>query len=140
MPLQLSGAAHVKCLSEDEKRKLTHVEMAAYAHLFAYVEEFIAPKMSTLAKDFELEERTTFDALTNFAAEEVKHMMLFRRIRDQVDGEIGVSCIHRAGRPWLAVTRAYPRPTERRLPISRSGAAAACRSQHHSQAWAKDHR
>ena len=33
------------CLTPAEKVKLTHVEMGAYAHLFGYVEEFIAPAM-----------------------------------------------------------------------------------------------
>jgi hypothetical protein len=63
--------------------------MAAYAHLFAYVEEFIAPKMLTLAKDHQLTERDAFDALTNFAAEEVKHMNLFREVRRRVDTALG---------------------------------------------------
>src|SRR5229473_8390215 len=52
LPSQLSGVARISCLSEDEKTKLTHVEMGAYAHLFGYVEEFIAPKMVSLAQDF----------------------------------------------------------------------------------------
>ena len=55
--------------------------MGAYAHLFGYVEEFIAPTMVTLARDFAIDNRPAFDALTNFAAEEVKHMHLFRELR-----------------------------------------------------------
>ena len=52
--------------------------MGAYAHLFGFVEEFIAPKMERLALDFEVDQRDGFDALANFASEEVKHMHLFR--------------------------------------------------------------
>ncbi len=89
LPPSLSGASAITCLDHDEKRVLTHVELAAYAHLFGYVEEFIAPKVSALARDFQLEQRVAFDALTNFAAEEVKHMNLFRAIRDRVDGQMG---------------------------------------------------
>src|SRR5262245_58493697 len=89
LPLRLSGASSVTCLDEEERRKLTHVEMAAYAHLFGYVEEFIAPKVTALARDFEVERREVFDALANFAAEEVKHMHLFRRLRDRVDDALG---------------------------------------------------
>jgi hypothetical protein len=89
LPLSLSGAAHVTCLSEAEKRVLTHVELAAYAHLFAYTEEFIAPKVGALARDFEIDNRPAFDALTNFAAEEVKHMNLFRALRDRINGQLG---------------------------------------------------
>jgi hypothetical protein len=89
LPLSLSGAAAASCLDEDEKRALTHVELAAYAHLFGYVEEFIAPMVGALARDYEVRERVAFDALTNFAAEEVKHMNLFRAIRERVNAQLG---------------------------------------------------
>jgi hypothetical protein len=89
LPARLSGADAVSGLTEQEKTKLTHVEMGAYAHLFGYVEEFIAPKVLGLARDFEIDDREAFDALTNFAAEEVKHMNLFREIRTRVDDAVG---------------------------------------------------
>jgi hypothetical protein len=89
LPLRLSGAAFTTTLDEAERRKLTQVEMAAYAHLFAYVEEFIAPKVTELSRDFEIERREVFDALANFAAEEVKHMHLFRRLRERVNAQLG---------------------------------------------------
>lgn len=91
LPLRLSGAGRVACLSPAERLKLTQVEMGAYAHLFGYVEEFIAPKMLELARDFQIDQREAFDALTNFAAEEVKHMNLFREVRASVDGAVGFS-------------------------------------------------
>jgi hypothetical protein len=89
LPTQLSGADAIASLSPEEKTKLSHVEMGAYAHLFGYVEEFIAPKMGALARDFEIDHRDAFDALTNFAAEEVKHMNLFREVRNRVDDTLG---------------------------------------------------
>jgi hypothetical protein len=89
LPLSLSGASSITCLNDAEKRVLTQVELAAYAHLFGYVEEFIAPKVSALAHDFELGDRAAFDALTNFAAEEVKHMNLFRALRDRINAQLG---------------------------------------------------
>lgn len=89
LPQKLSGASQVTCLNDEEKRKLTQIEMGSYAHLFGYVEEFIAPKMTKLATEHEPEERIAFQALTNFAAEEVKHMTLFRRVRDQVNRTLG---------------------------------------------------
>lgn len=89
LPLSLSGAGTVTVLDDAEKRVLTHVELAAYAHIFGYVEEFIAPKVSSLARDFEIDNREAFDALTNFAAEEVKHMNLFRALRDRINGQLG---------------------------------------------------
>ena len=45
LPASLSGADGAGWLSDEEKTKLTHVEMGAYAHLFGYVEEFIAPQI-----------------------------------------------------------------------------------------------
>jgi hypothetical protein len=89
LPPALSATARLSHLDENDRRLLTQVEMAAYAHLFGYVEEFIAPKMLTLAKDHELSGRDAFDALTNFAAEEVKHMNLFREVRRMVDQALG---------------------------------------------------
>ena len=89
LPARLSAAGRVPGLTAEEQVKLSHVEMGAYAHLFGYVEEFIAPTMVTLARDFAIDNRPAFDALTNFAAEEVKHMHLFREMRAAVDGAIG---------------------------------------------------
>src|SRR5262245_35182264 len=89
LPAKLSAANAVTCLTENEKTRLTHVEMGAYAHLFGYVEEFIAPQMAMLALDFKIDNREGFDGLTNFAAEEVKHMNLFRIVRRMVDSTIG---------------------------------------------------
>ncbi len=89
LPARLSGAGRVACLSPAEQLKLTQVEMGAYAHLFGFVEEFIAPLMLMRARDFALDQREAFDALTNFAAEEVKHMTLFREVRASVDGTLG---------------------------------------------------
>lgn len=89
LPARLSAVSRVTGLTPEERVKLTHVEMGAYSHLFGYVEEFIAPKMVSLARDVEGENRAAFDALTNFAAEEVKHMHLFREVRTEVDDVIG---------------------------------------------------
>jgi hypothetical protein len=89
LPRRLSGAGSVPFLTEHEKTCLTHVEMGAYVHLFGYVEEFIAPEILNLAGNYEIDEREAFDALANFAAEEVKHMTLFRNIRARVDETLG---------------------------------------------------
>jgi hypothetical protein len=90
LPGALTGVPHVTCLDDEEKHKLTQIEMASYAHLFGYVEEFVAPKVTELAQDFAIERREAFDALTNFAAEEIKHMTMFRRLRDRVNETLGV--------------------------------------------------
>jgi len=89
LPDRLSGAPQVTFLDDADKRRLTHVEMASYAHLFGYVEEFIAPTVLDLAQGYQIADRTAFDALTNFAAEEVKHMNLFRLVRGKVGETLG---------------------------------------------------
>ena len=89
LPASLSGVDRIASLDADERRKLTHVEMAAYAHLFAYVEGFVAPKVTDLASARAIDDREAFDALTNFAAEEVKHMNLFRALRYEVNESVG---------------------------------------------------
>ena len=89
LPRGLSGASGVAFLNDDERRKLTHVEMAAYTHLFGYVEEFIAPTIVEQAQDFEAGDRSAFDALINFASEEIKHMNLFRQVRDRINETMG---------------------------------------------------
>jgi hypothetical protein len=102
LPARLSGAGRIACLTGAEKVKLSHVEMGAYAHLFGYVEEFIAPTMLGLARDYEIDRREAFDALTNFAAEEVKHMNLFREVRACVDGAVGFPLALLPGAPDVA--------------------------------------
>ena len=89
LPARLSGAGRIPGLTAGERLALSQVEMGTYAHLFGYVEEFIAPKMAALARDFELDQREAFDALVNFAAEEIKHMTLFRELRGVVDDAVG---------------------------------------------------
>jgi hypothetical protein len=102
LPAPLSGAARIACLTSAEKIKLTQVEMGAYAHLIGYVEEFIAPTMLALASDFAMERREAFDALTSFAAEEIKHMTLFREVRTHVDGAVGFPLALLPGAPDVA--------------------------------------
>jgi hypothetical protein len=89
LPEALSGGGGIFCLNAEEKLKLTHVELGAYAHLFGFVETFIAPLMVDLAMDSEGENPDAFEALTNFASEEIKHMHLFREIRRRVDVKLG---------------------------------------------------
>ena len=90
LPPELSGADQIACLNDEEKIKLTQVEMGSYSHLFGFVEEFIAPTILGLAQDFQVDQRDGFNALTNFAAEEVKHMNLFRQVRQLVDDALGL--------------------------------------------------
>ena len=85
LPRSLSAMGSNVLSDPGERRRLPHIEMASHAHLFGHAEEFVAPTVVELAREAEGTDRSAFDALTNFAAEEVKHMALFRRLRDQID-------------------------------------------------------
>lgn len=102
LPAGLSGGRFISCLDAVEKRKLTHLEMGAYAHLFGFVEAFIAPEMVALARDSSRENVGAFEALTNFASEEIKHMHLFYEIRRRVDERLGFSLELLAGHQEVA--------------------------------------
>ncbi|GLH74555.1 hypothetical protein GETHLI_30570 [Geothrix limicola] len=104
LPAGLSGGSSLSFLDEEEKRKLTHVEMGAYAHLFGFVEAFIAPEMVALARDSSHETAGAFEALTNFASEEIKHMHLFQEIRRRVDNKLGFELELLAGQQEVAQT------------------------------------
>lgn len=71
---------------------MSQVEMASYAHLFGFVEEFIAPLMARRSGDFAIVNREGFDALSQFVSEEIKHMNLFRRVRERADENLGIQC------------------------------------------------
>lgn len=102
LPPRLSGGPAITCLDAEEKLRLTHVEMGAYAHMFGFVEEFIAPKMTSLANANEDGRREVFDALVNFSAEEVKHMTLFRELRGIVDQMLGFRLVLLGGETEVA--------------------------------------
>jgi hypothetical protein len=89
LPARLSAAPRAASLTATERLTLNQIEMGAYAHLFGFVEEFIAPRMVELAREVEPKDREAFEALTSFAAEEVKHMVLFREVRAAVDDALG---------------------------------------------------
>ncbi|BDU73048.1 diiron oxygenase [Mesoterricola silvestris] len=89
LPAPLSGAYGLTCLGPGEKLRMTHVEMGSYAHLFGFVEAFIAPEMVNLAQECGTAHPAAFEALTNFASEEIKHIHLFREIRNRVDEQLG---------------------------------------------------
>ena len=89
LPADLSGSGDIFCLNPEEKQKLTHVEMGAYVHLVGFLETVIAPWMVDLALDSDGSDSQAFEALANFASEEVKHMHLFREVGRRIDARLG---------------------------------------------------
>ncbi len=78
LPNRLSGVDGIECLNEDEKRQLNQIMGNAYCHIFAFVEEFIAPTVTEEALRDAYGDEIRLRSLLRFAEEELKHQELFR--------------------------------------------------------------
>ena len=79
-------------LSDAEKLKLNQIRGLTYAHLFGFVEEFIVRQMITLAARYPGEQATERRAILRFAEEEVKHQLLFEKVKAQLLQGLGGDC------------------------------------------------
>lgn len=79
LPDALSGASELVFLDERERLILGHVRARGYLGLFGVVEELILPFVLAQARASSLAELGAVRALLCFAAEEAKHIELFRR-------------------------------------------------------------
>jgi hypothetical protein len=80
-------------LSANEKLALNHIRSHSYLYLFGFVEEFIAPFVIDHVRH-RLHEAAPLElqALLHFAEEEVKHMELFQRFRQEFRSGFGSTC------------------------------------------------
>jgi hypothetical protein len=79
LPNKLTGVNEIGVLNDYEKTRLNQIMGNAYAHIFAYVEEFIIPTvMGEAAVDFHGDE-VRLRSLIRFAEDELKHQEMFRR-------------------------------------------------------------
>jgi hypothetical protein len=81
MPESLARTAELPFLSADEKRTLNQIRGHAYLAIFGLVEEFILPFVVDHARPNLTGEEYRARAYLEFAAEEAKHIHLFRRFR-----------------------------------------------------------
>ena len=92
MPEGLARTADLAFLSMDEKRTLNQIRGHAYLAIFGLVEEFILPFVVEHARPLITGEEYRARAFLEFAAEEAKHIHLFRRFREAFAAGFGTPC------------------------------------------------
>jgi hypothetical protein len=83
---QVNGLAD---LSDTEKLLLNQIRGLTYAHLFGFVEEFIVRQLIALASRYSGEQAIERRALLRFAEEEVKHQLLFEKVKADLLRSLG---------------------------------------------------
>jgi hypothetical protein len=88
LPDALSKVDALTFLTEDERRRLSHVQGRTYAYIFGLVERFIAAKVLEQSGQHWLGDQHALEALIRFSDEELKHQELFRRIETMIDADM----------------------------------------------------
>jgi hypothetical protein len=81
LPETLAQVKELQGLSDAEKLTLNQIRGLTYAHLFGFVEEFIILEIMSLASRYSADQAIERRALLRFAEEEVKHQILFERVK-----------------------------------------------------------
>ena len=93
MPQNLARTDQLSMLSEAEKLTLNHIRAHEYLSMFGLVEEFILPfVMDHVRPDLPDADEVRVRAMIQFAAEEAKHIQLFKRFRDLFAKGFGQGC------------------------------------------------
>jgi hypothetical protein len=92
LPESLARTTRLSFLNADEQRTLNQIRGHAYLSIFGLVEEFILPFVLDHARDYVHGDEHRERALLEFAAEEGKHIHLFRRFREEFVAGFGVAC------------------------------------------------
>lgn len=92
MPESLAGVESLTFLTPYEKRTLNQIRGNAYLYIFGLVEEFILPFILDHTRpELGADDHRT-RALLQFAAEEAKHIHLFKRFREEFERGFGTPC------------------------------------------------
>jgi hypothetical protein len=92
MPESLARVEPLEMLSASGKRVLNQIRGFEYLCLFGLVEEFILPFVLDHARPLVHDEIDRTRAFLGFAAEEAKHIDLFRRFREEFERGFGTPC------------------------------------------------
>lgn len=93
MPENLARTAGLDMLTDSEKLTLNHIRGHDYLRLFGVVEEFILPfVMDHVRPSLPDTDEVRIRAMLQFAAEEAKHIQLFKRFRDMFAKGFGQGC------------------------------------------------
>jgi hypothetical protein len=88
LPDALSKLGGLEFLTEEERRRASHVQGRTYANMFGLVERFITAKIMEVSREYWLGDQTAFEALVRFSDEELKHQELFRRIERMIAADM----------------------------------------------------
>ena len=92
LPESLAGTAALGFLSPAERLTLNHIRGHGYLYMFGMVEEFILPFVLDHARPMLALDDYRTRALLEFAAEEAKHIQLFKRFREAFEAGFGLHC------------------------------------------------
>jgi hypothetical protein len=79
-------------LAPEQRRVANQIRGAGYLHMFGLVEEFILPFVLDHVRPQLDHDDYRVRAFLSFAAEEAKHIQLFRRFREEFDSGFGSPC------------------------------------------------
>lgn len=92
LPETYARTSGLSFLSAPERLALNHIRAHGYLALFELVETFIVPFVDAQCGAEHEEDPFRVSACRNFVAEETKHMMLFRRFREEFTAGFGTAC------------------------------------------------
>jgi hypothetical protein len=93
MPESLAQTAGLDMLSDEEKLTLNHIRAHDYLSIFGLVEEFILPfLMDHVRPSLPDADEVKVRAMMQFAAEEAKHIQLFKRFHETFTKDFGEEC------------------------------------------------
>jgi hypothetical protein len=92
MPESLARTSDLTFLTRDERLKLNQIRGNTYLGIFGVVEEFIVPFVMDHARPLLNTDEYRTRAFLEFAAEEAKHIHLFRRFRDEFERGFNTPC------------------------------------------------
>jgi hypothetical protein len=92
MPENLARIAGIAFLDAEERRVLNQIRGHEYLSMFGLVEEFILPFVLDHARPLLNEDDYRVRALLNFAAEEAKHIQLFKQFHRCFTEDFGTPC------------------------------------------------
>jgi hypothetical protein len=92
LPESFARVEPLTFLSPRERLALNQIRGLGYLYMFGLVEEFILPFVLDYARPQLHGDAYAMRALLGFAAEEAKHIHLFRRFRDEFEQGFGTAC------------------------------------------------
>jgi hypothetical protein len=92
MPESFARVEPLTFLTAHERLALNHIRALGYLYTFGLVEEFIVPFVLDHARPQLHGDSYAVRSLLGFAAEEAKHIHLFRRFREEFERDFGSTC------------------------------------------------